>query len=67
MGEAIPVPGPSPQLSSCIAAQLSLHRETRVQYTSVHHGKWRGKEHRANPPPSPMQIIKRLEHCVTVC
>lgn len=53
VGEAIPVSSTHtpPQLSSCIATQLSLHRETRVQYTSVHHGKWRGN--RSQTPPLP--------------
>lgn len=52
VGEAIPVSRPPPpQLSSCIATQLSLYRETRAQYTSVHHGKWRGNQ--SQPPSQP--------------
>lgn len=55
---------------SCLSVLLHScpHTQTGAQHTSARHGKWRGRALQAKPlTPTPILIIKRLEHCVTVC
>lgn len=63
-----PPPPPAPQLSPCIATQLSPHTQTGAQYTLSIMAQREARNSKPSPHPTPVLLIKRPECCVTtVC